>query len=159
MKKCILVTLILLLMLGVIGIVFYGLKDNFNFSTDKREVEKNDKKQENNVLNLYGEWKQTNSNSNTAYFIATINEDETMIINWYTEEDNTKALYWAGTFTPPTEKSKSYTWISKNDKEQTSNALFASEDETKEFKYKDGIISYEASTLGVTITTELERNE
>ena len=40
-------------------------------------------------------------------------------------------------------------------KEKTGMALLASSDDTKEFTYKDGVISYEASAMGTTKKVEL----
>jgi len=36
-------------------------------------------------------------------------------------------------------------------------ALLASSDDTKEFTYKDGVISYEASAMGTTKKVELTK--
>ena len=120
--------------------------------------EKTVKTQESNeTLNLFGTWKQTNSNSETSYQEAVISKDGTITINWVNEEDDSKSLYWAGSFTAPTENTDSYSWTSKNNKEQTESALLASGAETKDFEYKDGIISYEASALGTTTTIKLEK--
>ena len=35
--------------------------------------------------------------------------------------------------------------------------MLASSDDTKEFTYKDGVISYEASAMGSTKTVKLEK--
>ena len=71
--------------------------------------------------------------------------------------DDTKSLYWAGSFDTPTTAGKTYSWTSKNDKTQTENAMLASGDDTKVFKYDNGVLSYEASALGSTTTIKLER--
>lgn len=36
-------------------------------------------------------------------------------------------------------------------------ALLASGDDTKDFTFKDGVISYEASAMGTTTTVKLEK--
>lgn len=106
---------------------------------------------------LTGNWTQNNSNSDTSYQIATITED-TIEVYWYTTENDTKALYWAGTFVAPETAEEPYTWDSANDTEKTSSALLASGDETKTFTYEDGQISYAVTALGVTTTVTLEKD-
>ena len=105
---------------------------------------------------LTGQWKQTNSNSEDSYQTASISGNE-IEVYWYTESDQTSALYWAGTFEAPTTSDEPYTWDSINDKEKTSSAMLASGDDTKTFTYKDGQISYSVSALGVTSTVILEK--
>ncbi|HBF64581.1 MAG TPA: hypothetical protein DDW34_01100 [Clostridium sp.] len=110
------------------------------------------------IPDLTGEWKQVNSNSNDTYHIATV-DGETIEISWFTESDETKALYWAGTFVAPETADEPYTWESTNDKEKTDSALLVSGDDTKTFTYEDGQISYEASAMGVTQTVRLEKQQ
>lgn len=105
---------------------------------------------------LTGEWKQVNSNSEDTYHVAVI-QDDTIEINWVMEEDDTKALYWAGTFVAPETADEPYTWDSENDKEKTDMALLASGDDTKTFTYENGQLSYDASMMGVTQTVKLEK--
>lgn len=108
---------------------------------------------ENTPISLDGTWVQVDAEE--SYHKAEI-KDGTIEINWVFEEDNTEALYWAGSCETPTE-GDTFTWDSVNDTEKTSTALMASPDETKTFTYEDGKISYEASAMGVTKTIELER--
>ena len=75
----------------------------------------------------------------------------------YWVADDTKALYWAGSFTAPTTADEPYTWDSANDTEKTSSALLASEDATKTFTYKDGTLSYEVTAMGVTKTVTMTK--
>lgn len=49
---------------------------------------------------LTGEWKQVNSNSEDTWQAATISGSE-IIINWVSDNGDTKSLYWAGTFVAP----------------------------------------------------------
>lgn len=105
---------------------------------------------------LAGEWKQTNSNADDAWQAATIAGD-TIEVYWVSDNGDTKALYWAGSFDAPTTADEPYTWESKNDKDQTDTALLASGDDTKTFTYQDGVISYEVSAMGVTQTVKLEK--
>ena len=105
---------------------------------------------------LTGEWKQVNSNDDGSYQVATIGES-TIEIYWYTESDETTALYWAGTFVAPETAEKTYSWDSENDTARTDTALFASADETKTFTYSKGQISYDATAFGMTQTIKLEK--
>ena len=103
---------------------------------------------------LTGTWKQTNSESDDSYQEATIT-DSTIEVYWVA--DDTKALYWAGSFTAPTTADEPYTWDSANDTEKTSSALLASGDATKTFTYKDGTLSYEVTAMGVTKTVTMSK--
>ncbi len=105
---------------------------------------------------LTGEWKQVNSNSDDAWQAATITGD-TIIINWVSDNGDTKSLYWAGSFVAPTTADEPYSWDSENDKEQTGHALLASGDDFKTITYADGQLSYEASALGTTMTIRMEK--
>ena len=105
---------------------------------------------------LTGEWKQVNSNSEDTWQAATISGSE-IIINWVSDNGDTKSLYWAGTFVAPTTADEPYSWDSQNDKDQTSLALLASGDDTKTFTYSDGQLSYEAGALGTTMTIRMEK--
>ncbi len=104
------------------------------------------------IPDLTGEWIVKNENGEQG-MTMTITADS-MEINW--ASDDTSALYWAGSFTPPTEAGD-YTWTSTNDKDKTSGALLASGDDTKEFKYSGGKISLEVSAMGVTKTMTAEK--
>lgn len=107
-------------------------------------------------LDLVGEWTQTNSNSETTFQEATITADAVTVM-WVMEESSSTSLFWAGSYVPPTEAANSYTWDSANDTEQTDASIMASSDETKTFTYEDGVLMYEVSMAGVTMTVELER--
>ena len=105
---------------------------------------------------LTGEWKQTNSEDETAYHMAKISGD-VIEINWVSEEDDMNALYWCGTFVAPTTPDEPYTWESVADHEKTDAAILASMDDTKVFTYEDGVLSYEAGAMGVTKTFTMEK--
>lgn len=122
---------------------------------DTAEEEVPEETEEPEIPDLTGEWEQSNKNSDTDYQIATITND-TIEVYWVFEGDDTTALYWAGTFVPPTSDGE-YSWDSENDTEQTSSALLASGDETKTFTYSDSVISYDVTAMGVTTTVELEK--
>lgn len=105
---------------------------------------------------LTGEWKQVNSNSDTSWQSATISAD-TIEIYWISDNGNTTALYWAGTYTAPQTGGELYTWESANDHAKTDLALLASGDDTKTFTYQNGQLCYSVSALGVTTTVKLEK--
>lgn len=86
---------------------------------------------------------------------ATITEDE-ISVYWFDEAAESKSLYWAGSYTPPTEPGE-FSWTSINDKDQTDSALLASGVDEKVFTYKDGEISYSVTRMGTTSTVRLKR--
>ena len=88
---------------------------------------------------------------------APANSGSEIIVNWVSDNGDTKSLYWAGTYVAPTTTDEPYSWDSENDKEQTSLALLASGDDTKTFTYANGQLSYEASALGSTMTIRMEK--
>ena len=104
---------------------------------------------------LTGVWTQVDAGD--SYQQATIQGD-TIEINWI-GTDGTSALYWAGSFSAPSTADEPYTWTSTNDTSKTSGALMASSDETKDFTYEGGKISYSVSMMGVTTTVQLEKTE
>ena len=103
---------------------------------------------------LTGTW--ISEESDGTYQEATIT-DNYIEINWVTPDS--ASLYWAGTYVAPSDAVDEYSWISENDTEKTDSALLASSSETKEFTYKDGVITYEASALGTKKTIELKKQE
>lgn len=101
---------------------------------------------------LSGTW--TSEKSGDSYQEAVIT-DNYIEINWMSKD--TKSLYWAGSYIAPESAVTEYSWTSENDTKKTGSALLASGDDTKEFTYKDGIISYEASAMGTTKTMKLTK--
>ena len=105
-------------------------------------------------VDLTGTWTQIDKGD--SYQEAVI-ADGIIEINWISEEDNSKSIYWVGTYDAPTKSVNEFRWTSERDTAATDMALLASTDDTKEFSYADGIISYEVSALGTTTTIELEK--
>ena len=105
---------------------------------------------------LTGEWKQVNSNSEDSWQSATIS-GESIEVYWVSDNGDTTALYWAGTYTAPETGDEPYSWDSENDHEKTGLALLASGDDTKTFTYENGQLSYSVSALGTTTTVRLEK--
>lgn len=108
-------------------------------------------------LDLTGTWKQVDGNSEDTWHEATIS-DGTIEINWISDGGDTKSLYWKGTIEIP-ENENEFTWTSQGDVDAMAASLLASTDETKDFTYKDNIISYEASAMGTTTTVKLEKQK
>ncbi|QTX05809.1 hypothetical protein [Agromyces archimandritae] len=108
-------------------------------------------------LDLSGQWTQMNSESADSYQAAIIDGD-TITVNWVNEADSSAALYWAGSYAAPGEAADTYSWTSEGDTEQMSSALLASGDDTKEFAYADGVLSYELTAMGVTMTVEMSQD-
>lgn len=106
------------------------------------------------ISDLSGTW--TSQKSDDSYQEAVIS-DNYIEINWISTDS--KSLYWAGTYISPNDAVSEYSWISENDKEKTDSALLASGDDTKEFTYKDGVISYKTSAMGTTTTTKLKKSK
>ena len=111
-------------------------------------------KESESIPDLTGTWKSENNNG--SYQEAVITEDS-IEINWVMDDGKTKSIYWAGTFTAPTEATDTHEWTSKRDKEKTDTALLASTDDSKDFSYSNGKISYEVSAMGTTTTLELTK--
>lgn len=101
-------------------------------------------------LDLSGTWKAEGEDPDSWQEI--IISGNTMTINWVSDGGDTKALYWAGTYTAPSEPSDTWSWTSENDHEQTDMAIMASTSDTKDFEYDGESISYDVSALGVTRT-------
>lgn len=108
------------------------------------------------VADLAGDWIQTGSETLDTYHVASI-QDETIEIYWHTVSTDTDELYWAGSYQAPATPGDSFSWTSSNDTAKTNNAIMASGDASKVFTYENGLISYEASSMGVTKTVSLEK--
>ena len=115
-------------------------------------------KENDKLIDLTGEWKQVNGNSEDNYQRAII-QDGQIEIHWVFESDDSESLYWVGTYVAPETVEEPYTWDSENDKEKTGSALLASGDDTKTFTYEDGQLSYSVSAMGNTQTVKLEKQE
>lgn len=105
------------------------------------------------VPDLTGSWIETNTDSD-AKMSAEITSDT---IEVYWSADETRALYWSGTYAAPTEAG-TYTWSSVNDHDKTDSALLASGDDTKDFIYNsNGEITFDVTAFGVTKTVHLTK--
>lgn len=139
----------------VISIIFLLMLTGCGASTNNTATDEPSASTEatNEIIDLTGEWVQVNADASMTHTaVITDNEIE---IYWNDEENDTKMLYWAGSFEPLTDSKNKYEWDSVNNTEKTGSALLASPDETKHFTYDNGQLSYEASAMGVTKTVKL----
>lgn len=103
-------------------------------------------------LDLTGTWTQENASDSYQEAVIT---DDTIEIYWISESESMRSVYWSGTYTAPSDDAPEYSWTSEGYSEKMDMALLASQDDTKEFTYKDGKISYEVSMMGTTKTVDL----
>lgn len=150
MKKLLSLALIGALALSLTACGNSSSKDNSS-SKETTTTKKEEKKE---PLNLAGTWKSDENEG--AWMEATIS-DNVISIDWVMDEGKTKATYWVGSYDAPTADTNEYSWVSNNDHEKTKTALLASNDDTKEFTYKNGVLSYSASAQGITKTMELTK--
>ena len=144
---------------GALAMCMFGCSggsESGNQEPSGGEVEQEAEKKE--PLSLVGTWEQTNKNSEDSYQMAVIDES-TITVYWVSDGGDTKSLYWAGSYVAPTDAVDEYEWASENDKEQTSKAFLASGDDTKDFAYKNGELSYEVSAMGTTTTVRMALQE
>lgn len=104
--------------------------------------------------NLLGNWKQSNIADKDSAMTAVISND-TVEIYW--NSTDSQSLYWSGSFEAPTEVSNEYSWVSNNDHEKTDTAMIASSDDTKDFTYTNGELSFSASAAGTTMTVRMKK--
>lgn len=157
MKKKLLIMLLSLSVLA--GITACG-------SENKEEAPKSENKEESvdvsdepeqvaeEPTDLTGTWK---SEANEGSWMEAVISADTISIDWISDDGDTRSIYWIGTYAAPTEYVDDYTWTSERDKEQTDNALLASTDDTKDFSYSSGKLSYEVSFMGTTTKMELSK--
>lgn len=110
---------------------------------------------ETKIPDLTGSWVEV---SDAGTIMTADVSGDTIEIYWTYTEDDTKALYWSGSFEAPT-SSGTYTWDSVNYHEKTDHALMASGDDTKSFTYAEEQITFDVTALGVTKTVHLEKAE
>lgn len=105
------------------------------------------------VADLTGGWKLSNASNDDADVVATIKEDN-ISISFIVEGDS--YLYWSGSYVAPTEPGDTYKWTSEADGKAAS-ALLGSSDETKDFSYDNGVLSFDVTIDGDTGTVEMKK--
>jgi hypothetical protein len=83
--------------------------------------------------------------------------DSTVTANFVTDGGDTVSLFWVGSFTAPTDDTSPYTWTSTRDKAATDTALLASTDDTKDFSYEGGELTFQITIQGSTATVRLSK--
>ena len=111
---------------------------------------------------LRGQWRQVYDEEPEYYHLARITDDEVEIY-YYTPSNGSTNLYWIGSFTPPEDGTEPYVWVSENRLPKNLGPRlwrYASRDETKEFTYKKGTLSYMiAPSQALRMNVTLERAE
>lgn len=144
MKKKMVTVLLVLCLAGSMGAC--------GNSSESSQKETSQQEEEKEPLDLTGTW--TEEGEHDTYQEAVITDD-TIEINFISDNESSRFLYWSGTYETPSEDINEYVWTSKRNAEKTDTALLASPDDTKDFTYKDGKISYEVSMMGTTTTVNL----
>lgn len=113
---------------------------------------------------LRGEWRQVLSgdkDEEPEYYCEGVITDDRMEIYYYFTEDGSRDLFWRGSFTPPTDAKEPYKWVSVNEMAGDTDYKrfrYMSRDETLEFTYKKGKITYVlAPSQALRMTATLER--
>lgn len=162
MKKKLLTLLIsctVVLSLSACGSSKETTTDKDSSKAETAQDTKEEKKEEvKDPVDLTGSWKSEENDG--AWMSADITAD-TITVNWVSDNGDTTAIYWVGTYQAPTEYIEGYSWTSERNKEQTDNALLASTDDTKDFTYSDATkeLSYQVTMSGVTTTVQLTKVE
>jgi len=101
---------------------------------------------------LDGAWRQEGRSEGENGMIGAI--DGEVIALWFKTDDG-EYTYWVGSVDAPTSDAD-YTWTSKADKGNMTG-LFTSRDDTKEFKYSAGKISFDVTIRGETTNVVMEQ--
>ena len=108
-------------------------------------------------LDLSGKWHATNSGDEAAATMEAEIKDETITIYLVNKKEDTKMLYWQGTVPTPDTTEDKYDFTSEADTEALSQSLLGSQDKTKNFKYENGVLSFDFTALGTTKTIKMEK--
>ena len=108
--------------------------------------------------NLNGDWIQVGAEGSNFYQIATIT-DNTIECFWHVTKDSSEYLYWSGSYAPPEEGSKTYSWTSANNMKRALTSSWALRDESKTFTYNQETdeLSYIIIMGNMRMTVALER--
>ena len=108
-------------------------------------------------LDLSGKWHATNSGDEAAATMEAEIKDGTITIYLINKKEDTKMLYWQGTVPTPDTTEDKYDFTSEADTEALSKSIMGSQDKTKDFKYENGVLSFDFTALGTTKTIKMER--
>lgn len=104
---------------------------------------------------LLGGWHQEKRNETGVYMTADIRPGTIQIDM---ETRSSSSIYWLGGFDTDEDPSKPFETISMGDSDALALELFGSQDKTKKFTYKDGVISFKFKMLGTTTTVSLVKD-
>lgn len=107
-------------------------------------------------VQLIGTWNQTSGMPGTT--MTAVVSPEKIEIFVVMVGQNTSGLYWSGTLDTIVRMGPEFTLNSTGDTKLMATKLFASQDGSKTFTYKDGELSFQFSMLGVTSTVHLTRS-
>jgi hypothetical protein len=105
------------------------------------------------MVDMNGTWNQTDESSITM--TATITGGK---ISIDMNTGDTSGVYWLGTFPVGKILADGFTVTSAGDTQAMESDLYASQDSTKTFTYKNGVLSFQFSILGTTRTVHLQRS-
>lgn len=142
------------------GMMMLSLVSCSDKERNEDRAEKTDREfgqgQENNEsLDLSGQWKQVNSDSDD-YYGAIISGSTIEVYKVYYEDDS-RFLFWSGSFEAPTVQKETYSWDSKNDTEKTELSLVASQEGIKSFVYENGTITFPVIRGDDLLTVQMEK--
>lgn len=103
-------------------------------------------------VDLAGAWSSPAGDG--LQFVATISGDQ---IEMHMTMDDTKGLYWKGTFPVSDQASDGTVITSVADVEALSGSLLGSQDASKDFTYSGGSLRFDFTMMGVTKTVSLSK--
>lgn len=115
------------------------------------------KQEQKQPLSLDGTWQATNSADPSTSTMEAEIKDGTITIYLVSVKEDTKMLYWQGTIPAPDTTDDKYNFTSEADTEALSKSIMGSQDKTKDFKYENGVLSFDFSAMGATKTIKMER--
>jgi hypothetical protein len=107
---------------------------------------------------LTGNWHQTNVKNSAVNMTAKIT-NSSIQIDMQSPDGSNSGIYWLGTFNGNRHPAGSFTLVSKADQDALKWAIFGSQDTTKSFKYKNGVLSYKFTMMGKTTTIRLAKDK
>ena len=143
---------VLVIILAILLTIFNPFSDDVEASQPfQNKVGVSDSQQ---AVSFDGTWSAPLDNG--AKMTAVI-VNNTIEVQWDTED--TKALYWKGTFNAPVGATWDTNFVvtSQGDTGTMETSLMASQDSTKKFTYNGKTLNYELRMMGVTRTVRLTK--
>lgn len=114
--------------------------------TETTETKETESKPEKSPTDYTGQWHWKYNNENGDVKVRITENTVTVYLHVMNRDmgilgNEQMALYWHGTYTPPTKEGK-YTWTSKSLLKEEELPLFATKEPTKTFVYENGEISF-----------------